>query len=84
MQDLEEQCNDSARLCNQLRSALKGDELEKFNTDVAGMAAYLDTSLLTGPAAALKGIDLECVRRPPSAPDIYTVHVEAICKRGAA
>ena len=84
MQEVEELCNDRARLCNRLRSALKGAELDEFNSDVAGMAAYLNTSLLTGPAADPKGVDLKGVPRPPSAPDIDTLFVEATCRRGAA
>ena len=74
-QEVEELCNDSARLCNRLRSVLKGAELEGFNGDVAGMAAYLDTNTLSGSAR----ID---VSPSLTAPGIDTLIIEATCRRG--
>ena len=72
---MEELCNDDARLCNQLRSGLRGENLATFNVDVAHMAAYLDTATLAGAAA-------RDVPRPATAPDIDTLIVEATCRRG--
>ena len=72
---MEELCNDNARLCNQLRSGLRGGNLATFNADVARMAAYLDTASLAGTAA-------RDAPRPDTAPDLDTLIVEATCRRG--
>ncbi|CAK0787853.1 hypothetical protein CVIRNUC_011075 [Coccomyxa viridis] len=76
-EEVEELCNDNARLCNRLRSGLQGENLATFNADVAHMAAYLDPATLAGAAA-------RDVPRPATAPDIDTLIVEATCRRGAA
>ncbi len=72
---MEELCNDNARLCNQLRSRLQGENLATFNADVAHMAAYLDPATLAGAAA-------RDVPRPATALDIDTLIVQATCRRG--
>ena len=75
LQEVEELCNDNARLCNQLRTGLRGGNLATFNADVAHMAAYLDPATLAGAAA-------RDVPRPARAPDLDTLIVEATCRRG--
>lgn len=77
LQRVEELCNDKARLCNRLRSVLKGAELAAFNADVDGMAAHLDTASVAGAAADQK--DVPC---PAGVPCIDTTIVKAACRTG--
>lgn len=78
VQEVEELCNDRARLCNRLRARLQGTELEAFNADVARMAVHLDALPLANVASGGR----RDVSRPATAPDIDTLIVEATCRRG--